>query len=102
MAFVHSFIFCHFSSCLNFSRMRNYLYVSCYTEGASPGGEDEGVEGTLVRKHEWESAAKRASNRSNFYLLNCYSNLDVFFFRFLYGQIFLSGFPFFTKNMNEF
>ncbi|XP_048483411.1 spectrin beta chain isoform X1 [Plutella xylostella] len=33
-------------------------------EGASPGGEDEGVEGTLVRKHEWESAAKRASNRS--------------------------------------
>ncbi|KAL4715681.1 hypothetical protein ACJJTC_006260 [Scirpophaga incertulas] len=33
-------------------------------EGASPAGEDEGVEGTLVRKHEWESAAKRASNRS--------------------------------------
>ncbi|GBP22286.1 Spectrin beta chain [Eumeta japonica] len=33
-------------------------------EGASPSGEDEGVEGTLVRKHEWESAAKRASNRS--------------------------------------
>nr|XP_034832695.1 spectrin beta chain isoform X2 [Maniola hyperantus] len=33
-------------------------------EGASPGGEDEGVEGTLVRKHEWESASKRASNRS--------------------------------------
>lgn len=34
-----------------------------YTEGASPASEDEGVEGTLVRKHEWESAAKRASNR---------------------------------------
>ncbi|CAB3255875.1 unnamed protein product [Arctia plantaginis] len=33
-------------------------------EGASPASEDEGVEGTLVRKHEWESAAKRASNRS--------------------------------------
>ncbi|XP_050677383.1 spectrin beta chain isoform X1 [Leptidea sinapis] len=33
-------------------------------EGASPGSEDEGVEGMLVRKHEWESAAKRASNRS--------------------------------------
>lgn len=33
------------------------------TEGASPASEDEGVEGTLVRKHEWESAAKRASNR---------------------------------------
>ncbi|KAI5643315.1 spectrin repeat domain-containing protein [Phthorimaea operculella] len=33
-------------------------------EGASPAGDDEGVEGTLTRKHEWESAAKRASNRS--------------------------------------
>lgn len=32
-------------------------------EGASPGAEEETVEGTLVRKHEWESAAKRASNR---------------------------------------
>ncbi|XP_050549982.1 spectrin beta chain isoform X5 [Spodoptera frugiperda] len=34
------------------------------SKGASPASEDEGVEGTLVRKHEWESAAKRASNRS--------------------------------------
>ncbi|XP_026313733.1 spectrin beta chain isoform X3 [Hyposmocoma kahamanoa] len=33
-------------------------------EGASPAGDDEGIEGMLVRKHEWESAAKRASNRS--------------------------------------
>lgn len=32
-------------------------------EGASPAGDDEGIEGMLVRKHEWESAAKRASNR---------------------------------------
>ncbi|CAH2041293.1 unnamed protein product, partial [Iphiclides podalirius] len=33
-------------------------------EGASPAGEDEGFEGTLMRKHEWESGTKRASNRS--------------------------------------
>ena len=30
----------------------------------SPAGEDGVIEGTLVRKHEWESTTKKASNRS--------------------------------------
>lgn len=30
----------------------------------SPAGEDGVLEGTLTRKHEWESTTKKASNRS--------------------------------------
>lgn len=30
----------------------------------SPGGDSDAVEGTLTRKHEWESTTKKASNRS--------------------------------------
>jgi spectrin beta len=34
------------------------------TERLSPGPDDEQTEGLLVRKHEWESTTKKASNRS--------------------------------------
>ncbi|XP_063228722.1 spectrin beta chain isoform X7 [Bacillus rossius redtenbacheri] len=33
-------------------------------ERQSPGGEDDQFEGLLVRKHEWESTTKKATNRS--------------------------------------
>ncbi|KAB7501026.1 Spectrin beta chain [Armadillidium nasatum] len=34
------------------------------TERPSPSGDEDQLEGTLVRKHEWESTTKKASNRS--------------------------------------
>lgn len=34
------------------------------SKGQSPGSDEEVLEGSLVRKHEWESTTKRASNRS--------------------------------------
>lgn len=35
-----------------------------YLDRPSPGGDSDAVEGTLTRKHEWESTTKKASNRS--------------------------------------
>lgn len=40
----------------------NFLY-RCI-DRPSPGGDSDAVEGTLTRKHEWESTTKKASNRS--------------------------------------
>lgn len=33
------------------------------TERPSPSGDEDQLEGSLVRKHEWESTTKKASNR---------------------------------------
>jgi len=41
---------------------RNFFLNSL--DRPSPAGEDGVIEGTLVRKHEWESTTKKASNRS--------------------------------------
>lgn len=38
-------------------------YRYCSAERPSPGAEEDQYEGNLVRKHEWESTTKKASNR---------------------------------------
>nr|CAD7201813.1 unnamed protein product [Timema douglasi] len=39
------------------------ILTSCL-EGQSPAGDEDQFEGSLIRKHEWESTTKKATNRS--------------------------------------
>lgn len=39
------------------------IWPQLYTERPSPSGDEDQLEGSLVRKHEWESTTKKASNR---------------------------------------
>lgn len=59
-------IFC-FQILRNFSIKTFFcnIFSTDYLERQSPGGAEEGAaEGTLTRKHEWESTTKKATNRS--------------------------------------
>lgn len=42
----------------------SYIFLLRCLDRPSPGGDSDAVEGTLTRKHEWESTTKKASNRS--------------------------------------
>lgn len=41
-----------------------YANFSCITLEPGSEGDDEGFEGHLVRKHEWENTTTKATNRS--------------------------------------
>nr|CAD7595509.1 unnamed protein product [Timema genevievae] len=41
-----------------------YDIMNSCLEGQSPGGDEDQFEGSLIRKHEWESTTKKATNRS--------------------------------------
>jgi len=48
---------------VTFGTMFIIAYRYCSAERPSPGAEEDQYEGNLVRKHEWESTTKKASNR---------------------------------------
>ena len=53
------------------------------TEGPSTSADDGEFEGNLVRKHEWESTTKKASNRSVFNLIRKFNkaiSINLVFF----------------------
>ena len=62
--YVYLYVYMFSLSNLNKFLTKHTKIIYTKIDRPSPSGDSDAVEGTLTRKHEWESTTKKASNRS--------------------------------------